>query len=639
MARRRRDKRRRGAAAPGLATADRGTSRNETQPEGAAPASGQGDSPSPSDSRDTTPAEGAAPGSPRAGTAASPREGAKGRARRAAPGAPQVGATAETPSRAAARWNRAATGESAGRPTEEPRPDPDASRPTAFSHDRSATGRHSSRRRRWLAWVAAATAIAVLYAGATLARRAMYAARLPALPELSAQPPALRQHLEAADRAARDQPTAADAVGGLGLAYHADLFLDEADRAYAAAEALDGDAWRWSYYRALAAGARGDTPGLADGLRRVVAAAPDFGPAWWRLGEAEFKAGRYDAAAEAWRTALPLGEPAPTADPAPSAEPLAAAAARPPRWTPGAPVSAYAAFGLARVSLVQGDANGAVRLLEETTAAAPGFGPAFRLLGDAYATLGRAADAARALRTARRLPQYQAYLDPLAEALVRESRSTTFLLQQAATADLTTNAAWREYLIRRALEFDPDHDVALAELATTFRRLRRYEEALELLERRRRERPDDYGVLADIGRCLSGLGRYEQAEEMLRRALEGLDNAPTRYELGAALAASGRPGEAIAEYRRALDRNPNHLGTLNNLGVALAEQGRMDEAALHLARLVSLDPQNADAHANLGLALAAGGASDRAAGAFREALRLDPGHAEARRGLGDPGLR
>ncbi len=139
------------------------------------------------------------------------------------------------------------------------------------------------------------------------------------------------------------------------------------------------------------------------------------------------------------------------------------------------------------------------------------------------------------------------------------------------TADLATNAAWREYLIRRALEFDPDHDVALAELAATFRLLRRYEEALELLERRRRERPDDFGVLADIGRCLSGLRRYREAEEMLRQALEGLDNAPTRYELGAVLAASGRPGEAIAEYRRALDRNPNHLGTLNNLGVLLAE--------------------------------------------------------------------
>ncbi len=419
-------------------------------------------------------------------------------------------------------------------------------------------------------------------------------------------------------------------MGALGRAYHADLFLDEADRAYAAAEALSSG-WRWTYYRA---------PGRRH-PRRHRGAGRRAAPAWspprptsargGGLGEAEFKAGRHDRAAEAWRRALPLPEPPPVEAPARTE---GGAPARLPGRA-GAPVSAYAALGLARVALVQGDAQAAADRLEAVTAGAPGFGPAFRLLGDAYATLGRPDDAAQALRTADRLPQYEAYLDPLSEALVRESRSTTFLLQQAATADLETNAAWREYLIRRALAFDPDHDVALAELAATFRRLRRYEEALELLERRRRRQPDDFGVLADMGRCLSGLRRYREAEEMLRQALEGLDNAPTRYELGAVLAASGRPGEAVAEYRRALDRNPNHLGTLNNLGVALADQGRMDEAARHFERLITLAPENVDAHANLGLARASAGARDGAARAFREALRLDPDHAGARTGLQD----
>ena len=539
------------------------------------------------------------------------------------------------PSRPAAHRQAAAPDQSAGRPVAESASDPDAARETAPFHEHSTTGGRSSPPPRWLAWAAAAAAVAVLYAGATLARQTMHAARLPALPDLSGQPPALREHLEAADRAARDRPTSADAVGALGRAYHADLFLDEADRAYAAAEVLSGGAWQWTYYRALAAGTRGDTGALAAGLRRVVAAAPDFGPAWWRLGEAEFKAGRHDRAAEAWRRALPLAEPAPAGEGA-RAEGGPAAA---PERTRGPPVSAYAALGLARVALVQGDAQAAADRLEAVTAAAPGFGPAFRLLADAYATLGRPDEAAQALRTASRLPQYESHLDPLAEVLVRESRSTTFLLQQAATADLRTNAAWREYLIRRALEFDPDHDVALAELAAMFRILRRYEEALELLERRRLRRPDDHGVLADIGRSLSGLRRYEEAEEMLRQALEGLDNAPTRYELGAVLAATGRAGEAIAEYRRALDRNPNHPGTLTNLGVALAGQGRMDEAARYFERVIAVDPEDADAHANLGLALAGRGARDRAVRSFREALRLDPDHEGARAGLQDISIR
>ena len=631
MARRRRERRGRGAAAAGSATGRTG---------------------------DTSPRHEVARAAPPARATADGRSREAARRDPPAPAeAPPARATADGRSREAARRDPPAPAEASARATGEQPAAGDAGR-SAPSPARppATTGRPEPRRPRWLTWAAvAAVAAAVLYVGVSQARRTIYAARLPALPELSGQPPALQEHLQAADRAARNRPASAEAVGALGRAYHADLFLGEADRAYAAAEALSGGAWRWTYYRALAAGTRGDTGALAEGMRRVVAAAPDFGPAWWRLGEAEFKAGRYDRAAEAWRRALPLAEPARSAGAtargpedgvaARGAEGGAVArgakgeAAASPERAPGAPVSAYAALGLARVALVEGDARAAADRLEEVTAEAPGFGPAFRLLGDAYATLDRMDDAAQARRTADRLPQYESYLDPLSEALVRESRSTTFLLQQAATAALSTNAVWREYLIRRALEFDPDHDVALAELAATFRILRRYEEALELLERRRRRRPDDFGVLADMGRCLSGLRRYGEAEEMLRQALEGLDNAPTRYELGAVLAATGRLGEAIAEYRRALDRNPNHLATLNNLGVALAGQGRMDEAARHFERMIAVDPENADAHANLGLALAARGARARAASAFQEALRLDPDHGGARAGLQDVGLR
>ena len=597
------------------------------------------------------PRRGTGPSGAAAGAGAGRRPRRDGRRGTAAPAESLPRATADRPPREEARQEavpaeptaRATDNQPPGAPTEPAA----AGRPSRRDPPREAAAPAGGgaavagsrpHRRRWLIWTtAAAVAVAVASAGISQARRAAYAARLPALPELSGQPAPLREHLETANRGARDRPTSADAVGALGLAYHADLFLDHADRAYALAEALSGGAWRWTYYRALAHGTRGNTPGLAAGLRQVVAAAPDFGPAWWRLGEAEFKAGRYDRAAEAWRRARRLGEPAPATDVA--APPERGAPAPAAERAPRAPVSAYAGLGLARVALVQGDAEGAAGLLEEVTAGAPGFGPAFRLLGDAYSTLDRVEDAARAIRTADRLPQFEPYPDRLSEALVRESRSTTFLLQQAATADLTTNAAWREHLIRRALESDPDHPVALAELATTFRLLRRYEEALELLERQRRQRPDDFGVLADIGRCLSGLQRYREAEEVLRRALEGLDNAPTRYELGVVLDRAGRLSDAIAEYRRALDHNPNHLEALNNLGVALAGQGRMDEAARRFERVLAVDPENADAHANLGLALAAAGARDDAASAFREALRLDPDHAGARGGLEDIGAR
>ena len=494
----------------------------------------------------------------------------------------------------------------------------------------SATSAPAQRPRRARWWLAALSVVAVGafgYWGVAKAREAAYLARLPPLPDLSAQPASIRAHLTEADRAARAAPMSSSAVGALGLAYHSDMFYDQAARCYAVAETLNRSEWRWTYYRALALDGRGDMEGLAAGLRKVVATMPDFSPALWRLADAEFKAGHYDVAGETWRRVLSLPEP-----------PRQSGSAGTPARTVIAPVSAYAALGLARLALAQREPDRARLLLEDITAKNPGFGPAFRLLGTAYADLNRTEDARRATRKADRLAAYDPYFDPMIDALARESRSSTFLLQQAAVADLTTNAPWREYLVRRAIEFDPGNTDALYELASILRTLRRYDEALELLERHRRLVPADLQALADIGRCLSGLGRLTEAEAVLRRALAGHDDANARYDLGFVLDRAGRSGEAIAQYQLALHINPNHKDALNNLGVDLARLGRMSDAARTFERLTAVDPDNAEAHTNLGALLLAQGLRDRAAREFQLALEISPEHARARDGLRQLGL-
>lgn len=479
---------------------------------------------------------------------------------------------------------------------------------------------------RWIivAVLAAVVALAV-YWGYTRTRSIDRTASLPALPELSKEPPVLRAHLTEADGAVRTQPASVDAVAALCLAYHADMFYEQARQCYALAEEMDGASWRWVYLQALAQGEAANSEALVDGLRRVTNLAPDFSPAWWRLGDAEFKARRYDRAAEAWQRVLSLPAPAPASPPP--------ANAGSPGRVPVAPMAAYAILGLARLALIQGDADRARAMLEDVTASAPRFGPAFRLLGDAYSVLKRPEEAARAIRRADRSPAYDPYVDPTMETLVLASRNATFLLQQAASSDVSTNGVWREFLIRRALEFDPTNTDALSELGTLLRVLQRYEEALEQFEGYRRLVPDDVQVFIDIGRCLTGLGRFAEAEQALRRALEDFDDGNTRYALALALDRSGRLAEAVVEYRRALERNPNHGDALNNLGVAFVRQGQLDLAARQFERLVAADPDNADAHTNLGVVFLTQGARDLASREFKAALSLSPDHALARQGL------
>ena len=69
------------------------------------------------------------------------------------------------------------------------------------------------------------------------------------------------------------------------------------------------------------------------------------------------------------------------------------------------------------------------------------------------------------------------------EALARVSHSATFLLRQASEADPETNGPWSEYLLRRALEFDPGNPDVLAKLGRVLRNLGRNGEALDAFRR------------------------------------------------------------------------------------------------------------------------------------------------------------
>jgi tetratricopeptide (TPR) repeat protein len=467
--------------------------------------------------------------------------------------------------------------------------------------------------------IAVAVVALIAYGGFVMTRHVASRAQLPELPAVAGQSPAIREHLRDRHEGAQRAPTSSSAVGALCLALHADMFYVEADRCHALAERLVPQEWRWTYYRALLQSERGNAEAVANGMRRVVERAPTFGPAWWWLGDAEFKQGHYEKAEEAWRRAHSLPE--------------VERDANHPKHLADVPLTAFASLGLARVALVRGENEGAREILERLTTTAPRFGSGFRLLAESYELLRRPADAERARFRASRLPPYAPYADPMVDALARESRNSTFLIRQASEADLGANAEWSEYLTRRALEFDPDNPDVVSKLGRLLRTFGRSDEALEYFVRYRQLVPDDIQVLGHIGGCLSDLGRFEEAEPFLRRALAGLDDALTHYNLGALLAATGRFDEAIAEYEKAVERDPFDPDTRTNLAAVLVRKGKLAPASRELQRALELDPENVGALTNLGLVYAEQGQFDRAAAQFEAALRIDPRQPQARDAL------
>jgi protein O-mannosyl-transferase len=152
-----------------------------------------------------------------------------------------------------------------------------------------------------------------------------------------------------------------------------------------------------------------------------------------------------------------------------------------------------------------------------------------------------------------------------------------------------------------------------------------YAKALELSGGAFRE------AVSNLGRLYAVEERYADAIPLLRRANAMRPDTPEvvaslRVALknqGGALAAAGRPAEAEALFREALDLG-DEQDLYINLGRARLDQGRAADAIAPLERAVQMNPRHAHARAWLTRAYALAGARERAADAMAALTTLDP---------------
>jgi tetratricopeptide (TPR) repeat protein len=110
-----------------------------------------------------------------------------------------------------------------------------------------------------------------------------------------------------------------------------------------------------------------------------------------------------------------------------------------------------------------------------------------------------------------------------------------------------------------------------------------------------------------------------------------MQRAQAHDSRGAALLDAGRPADAAASFRRALELRPGFAEAHGNLGNALVDLGQLEDAVYHYRRMLELRPDLAEAHNNLGNALLSLRRFEEAATSYRRALALRPnapgGHA------------
>jgi len=145
----------------------------------------------------------------------------------------------------------------------------------------------------------------------------------------------------------------------------------------------------------------------------------------------------------------------------------------------------------------------------------------------------------------------------------------------------------------------------------------------------------DFFRVFDLALDLTRKNQLEDALVQWQKAVElNPEEAKTHFNLALALERAGQTDQAIAEYQITIGLDPENSGALTNLAVALARRGRMDEAIQYFEQGVRIEPQSAKARGNLAAALMEKGRIDEAIEQCRTALAIDPGYSDAHNTLG-----
>ncbi|HLK68455.1 MAG TPA: tetratricopeptide repeat protein [Bryobacteraceae bacterium] len=427
----------------------------------------------------------------------------------------------------------------------------------------------------------------------------------PKLPDLRTVNPGARALLEGADREARRRLASAEAVGKLGMAYHANLFLEQAASAYRIAARLAPNDYQWAYCQAFLQEENGNEQEQARFLQQTVRLKPDHVPALLRLADAEFKRDRLEEAARYYERAASA---------------------------PDGHSSLQAAFGLGRVAARRREWNQVIEHVAPLARTYPYLQPPYELLQEAYQALGQTGKAAEARQSitlcrSKVVPPPQ---DLLNDQLITLSYNSTRLLKQAGLLSRFGYPDQAIEVARRAAEADakdPDIRAFIANtLLTSYpNKPEAVDEALTQMSECLRLRPNDPVPLWRFTNDFFDTPKTVAAVERLHNLVRPYAGRPdAHFYLGLIANAQGDTAEAFSQLQAALKNDPTNSGIYDKLGVVLDTAANLDGAIAYFQKAVQLGPMNTVARFNLGVALLQRGKDSQGLKELGEVLRLKP---------------
>lgn len=191
----------------------------------------------------------------------------------------------------------------------------------------------------------------------------------------------------------------------------------------------------------------------------------------------------------------------------------------------------------------RGDGKRGAELAEKASKIKPDAPEPYALWGRSLAVAGDLVEAAK---------RYEMALDH------GDTRPQTFM-ELASVYDVSKRYDKALAVYQRYLKITPEDTDARHEMAITLLLLQRFDEAIAEIEHCLKERPGDSQLLTDHGFAYLNKGEPARAEKSLREAVDKAPkNHPAMTFLAQALAAQGRPKEALAYLDKAVEVGRTH---------------------------------------------------------------------------------
>ena len=149
-------------------------------------------------------------------------------------------------------------------------------------------------------------------------------------------------------------------------------------------------------------------------------------------------------------------------------------------------------------------------------------------------------------------------------------------------------------LAKKAIALDESQPFGHSLLGDFYLWKRQHERAIEELEKAITLNPNDADGLSTLGGIMTWAGRQGETIALVKKAMRLNPVHPVWYEwnLGHATFMMGQYEEAIREFRKALDRNPDYLPAYGYLALCFIELGREEDARVEAAEFRRISPQS-----------------------------------------------